>query len=592
MDDCDGPGGQGHHEEESRALRSFLNGGRVLESPSGDVASFFDHVWQKSCAIYSYQGDNAEGNNPHAAIVQNGWEIMIHLLQSGRVMSSSRVSDDSSMEEATSEPRPTNVDGDDDDDYRAALLFQDQALLSSDERSKYGSSLFAAFLDGCSIVMNHADHISPRLAVLCEDLQEFSFPHVYCNTYLTPPGGISSVPPHADDRDVFILQIFGYKTWIVYQRIPVPYPYPHEQVGKNGIPVPEAVLQGPILLQRTLGPGDVLYMPRGYVHVARSCSVSTPPTPSFHATIAMATHDWSLAGSLSSLIQSKLLSIVNYRKAVSRDIGRRRHHSPHHPQIQEGNVANGGRLTERPCSSNASSMQQLDANLCQVWGILRKEISAELLDEYFRDKYQKHNSRASNIRRGLIAGQHVEQSPVSEVVGVKAARRLTGLDTARVRLATAEEKAQLAAVEAVQESGQKRGLHVRADIYDAILNILVHLREDRNDKRSFLIRELRQFLPQPTPTASAVPATQEHPNATTSIHNLPPDDSSSPVLNSGRTERGVDAPLTEADRQKLLSLQQQNHEQVAATCPPVCDVTLLCFVRQCVELGALAVCTK
>jgi Cupin superfamily protein len=585
MDDCVGPDGQEHHEEESRALRSFLNGGRAASSPSGVVASFFDHVWQKSCAVYSYQGDNAEGNNPHVEIVQNGWEIMIHLLQSGRVLNSSRVSDDSSMEEATSDPLSTRVGAEDDDDYRTALLFQDQALLSSAERTKYGNSLFAAFLDGCSIVMNHADHLSPRLAVLCEDLQEFSFPHVYCNTYLTPPGGISSVPPHADDRDVFILQIFGYKTWTVYQRIPVPYPYPHEQVGKNGIPVPDAVLQGPILLQRTLGPGDVLYMPRGYVHVAKSCSVSAPPTPSFHVTIAMATHDWSLAGSLSSLIQSKLLSIIDYRKAVSRDIGRRRHHSPHHSQVQEGNIANGCRPGERLCSSNGSSLQQLDANLCQVWDILRKEISAELLDEYFRDKYQKHNSRVSNIRRGLIVGQHVEQSPVSEVVGVEAARRLVDLDTSRVRLATAEEKA---AAEAVRESGQARGLHVRADIYDAILNILVRLREDRNDKKSFLIRELRQFLPQPIPTASAVSATQEHPSATTSIHNFPSDDGT--VRNSGRTERGVDAPLTDADRQLLLSLQQQNHQQMTNSCPPVCDLTLLCFGRQCVELGALAIC--
>ena len=88
----------------------------------------------------------------------------------------------------------------------------------------YNNNLFAAYLDGCSIVLNHADWSSPWIAALCEDLQR-SFPHAYANVYITPPSS-QAVRAHADDRDVIVIQVAGKKAWTVYSKIPIPFPYP------------------------------------------------------------------------------------------------------------------------------------------------------------------------------------------------------------------------------------------------------------------------------------------------------------------------------------------------------------------------------
>jgi hypothetical protein len=87
----------------------------------------------------------------------------------------------------------------------------------------YNNSLFHAYLDGCSVVINHADWISADIAHLCLDLTK-SIPHVYANTYLTPPSS-QAVAPHADDRDVFVIQLIGKKHWKVYKTVPIPVRY-------------------------------------------------------------------------------------------------------------------------------------------------------------------------------------------------------------------------------------------------------------------------------------------------------------------------------------------------------------------------------
>jgi ribosomal protein L16 Arg81 hydroxylase len=82
----------------------------------------------------------------------------------------------------------------------------------------YSSNPFAAYLDSCSIIVNHADLYHHLIANLCNDLQK-TFPHVYANTYLTPPNG-HAVEAHVDDRDVLVIQIIGQKTWKVYKQVP------------------------------------------------------------------------------------------------------------------------------------------------------------------------------------------------------------------------------------------------------------------------------------------------------------------------------------------------------------------------------------
>merc|ERR1712232_1093572 len=111
------------------------------------------------------------------------------------------------------------------------LFFKGQRPLSEEKLPEFQRDLFKAYLDGSNIICNHADLSSPWIAMLCEDLQR-SFPHVFANAYLTPPGS-QAVKPHSDDRDVFVIQLTGTKHWKVYERVPTPYPYTEEQVGKD-----------------------------------------------------------------------------------------------------------------------------------------------------------------------------------------------------------------------------------------------------------------------------------------------------------------------------------------------------------------------
>ena len=255
---------EGNH---SRAFASILG-------DSMTPSDFFQNVWQQEPVLFPASNkiqenigdgtwnDDRMRESPHEELMRQAWHIVVDLLERGNQQ----------------------------DAPELALVMKNRQVQNRQEcLEKYGSTLFAPYLDGCSIVQNHADLISPWIASFCQELQQ-SFPHVYANTYLTPPHS-QAMNPHADDREVFIVQLYGSKDWQVFQQVPIEYPYPHEQVGKNGLPVPPHVLEGDLAISTTLEAGDVLYIPRGYVHQAQ-CTDS----PSFHVTIAIATFDWTVGG--------------------------------------------------------------------------------------------------------------------------------------------------------------------------------------------------------------------------------------------------------------------------------------------------------
>lgn len=406
--------------KESFALRSIVG---------GSTKPFFDEVWQESCVLYSHKIDDESSSEtagtfdlekvksfPYEELLRNGWSSMIKVLENARECYASDV-----------DSRP--------------ILFQNRENVSPE---KYSESLFHAYLDGCSVVLNHADEQCPYLAAICEDLQE-SLPHAYANTYLTPPDS-QAVPPHADDRDVLILQIHGSKRWKIYKKIPVPYPYPHEQVGKDGIAVPSQILEGELLMDCVLRPGHVLYMPRGYVHEASTLA----EIPSYHATVALATHDWTLAGLLTTATQHTLTRNIPYRQAL-----------PVH-------------LAKSSALDSPADVEALQVQLDAAWAELKERVTADKVINNFAHRCETHNRRVAPIRQGLMqrAANAVQQED-SCVVGPKAAK-LMQLSTV-IRAATPEEKASvMATIDQQQQSN--RGLHVREFTADAIMSILTRLK--------------------------------------------------------------------------------------------------------------------
>ena len=191
------------------------------------------------------------------------------------------------------------------------ILKESLQVNRQDLKEKYGRDYFSCYLDGCSYIQNHADLLSPELAKLCQQVQ-VDFPNVYANTYLTPPNS-QTFRPHADDRDVFVLQLVGQKEWSIYKQVPIEYPYAHEQVGKDGREVPSYVINGQKNIDCTLCVGDVLYIPRGHVHEARCSSENGM---SFHVTIAIPTFDWTVAGMMAQATQSILVNSPELRKSL------------------------------------------------------------------------------------------------------------------------------------------------------------------------------------------------------------------------------------------------------------------------------------
>ena len=142
-----------------------------------------------------------------------------------------------------------------------------------------------AYASGASLIINRVDKLWPRVHELCARLAR-DFRYAYGNVYLTPPGS-QTVPPHSDDHDVFIVQLHGTKHWLVWPTVhPLSQrrPFADEQAGKDGRRLPDGTSRltleslGPPELNVLLRPGDVLYIPRGVVHVAHtghSTAIST-----------------------------------------------------------------------------------------------------------------------------------------------------------------------------------------------------------------------------------------------------------------------------------------------------------------------------
>eukprot|EP00928_Gymnodinium_smaydae_P023494 TRINITY_DN19369_c0_g2_i1.p1 TRINITY_DN19369_c0_g2~~TRINITY_DN19369_c0_g2_i1.p1 ORF type:complete len:492 (-),score=92.52 TRINITY_DN19369_c0_g2_i1:66-1328(-) len=84
------------------------------------------------------------------------------------------------------------------------------------------------------------------------------------NVYVTHDSLERSAPLHTDRQDVLVVQCEGRKHWRVHGP-PVPFPAEHQERGKSGDVLHEDDV-GPHLLDATLSPGDVLYVPRGFAH--------------------------------------------------------------------------------------------------------------------------------------------------------------------------------------------------------------------------------------------------------------------------------------------------------------------------------------
>ena len=122
--------------------------------------------------------------------------------------------------------------------------------------------LFERFYDGYTIILMEYEQHSAAMLRLRHDVERAFHSSVMTHVYLTPRNA-QGFSPHWDPTNVFVLQFTGTKDWLIYDS-PVTLP-----TGKQLLYPGEWTRVEPTLTA-TLEPGDLLYVPRGFVHEARS----------------------------------------------------------------------------------------------------------------------------------------------------------------------------------------------------------------------------------------------------------------------------------------------------------------------------------
>eukprot|EP00475_Leptophrys_vorax_P010123 TRINITY_DN16800_c0_g1_i1.p1 TRINITY_DN16800_c0_g1~~TRINITY_DN16800_c0_g1_i1.p1 ORF type:complete len:531 (-),score=142.40 TRINITY_DN16800_c0_g1_i1:25-1617(-) len=152
-------------------------------------------------------------------------------------------------------------------------------------------------------------NLRQRLSVLEEEFSSM----VGCNVYLTPKNS-QGFAPHFDDIDAFILQAEGSKLWRVFAPLDdsdflarfSSLDFDVEELGKP-------------LFQARLDAGDLLFLPRGFIHYAE-----TPSNVAHSLHITISTNQRNSVADLLELVvdealQETIQSCLDARKALPRD---------------------------------------------------------------------------------------------------------------------------------------------------------------------------------------------------------------------------------------------------------------------------------
>jgi hypothetical protein len=146
-------------------------------------------------------------------------------------------------------------------------------------RSADVERVLAEFEAGATIVIQGLHLNRAETAAFCRALEGAVDHPVQANAYYTPRGS-QGLAVHHDTHDVFVLQIAGEKRWLVNDPVldlPLKEQRYRSELGEPGEPVIDTVL----------GPGDTLYLPRGWLHEAKTSDVD-----SLHLTVGINVYTW------------------------------------------------------------------------------------------------------------------------------------------------------------------------------------------------------------------------------------------------------------------------------------------------------------
>ena len=167
-------------------------------------------------------------------------------------------------------------------------------LLSSPSPATDAGATLGALAGGATLRGSHIEHYLPRVRAFCQCLERALQMAMRVNVYATPPFS-QGFGPHFDLDDIFVVQVAGEKSWILHTE------YAAQEEAPNGDmpfdPMRHQAHGSPDCLR--LGVGDVLYLPRGFMHEARTGS-----SGSIHLTFA------AIGTKLSELVQQMVRALA------------------------------------------------------------------------------------------------------------------------------------------------------------------------------------------------------------------------------------------------------------------------------------------
>lgn len=130
------------------------------------------------------------------------------------------------------------------------------------------TALWRAFSDGATLVLQALHRTwEPVADLVCELSTELGHP-VQANAYVTPPQN-RGFDAHYDVHDVFVLQIEGAKRWVIHEPL-LHDPLRDQPWTDRRSAVADRAAHGTPHMDTVLRPGDVLYLPRGWLHSAQA----------------------------------------------------------------------------------------------------------------------------------------------------------------------------------------------------------------------------------------------------------------------------------------------------------------------------------
>jgi ribosomal protein L16 Arg81 hydroxylase len=171
-------------------------------------------------------------------------------------------------------------------DFDAALMRAPSSVKTAEARTEKNAAykvetvaglegVLGEMREGGTLILDAMHRQNANLGLLCGELSRQLGHTFQTNLYLTPAHG-QGFTAHWDNHDVFILQVMGSKNWNI-EKDRRAFPGREDSMTKDQ----GRELRGE-LMSFTLEQGDLIYIPRGFVHAAE-CG----DEPSLHITLGL-----------------------------------------------------------------------------------------------------------------------------------------------------------------------------------------------------------------------------------------------------------------------------------------------------------------